>query len=75
MNKLLETAVERVATLDEADQELAAELLEQLVASRGAPYRLNANEQGRVAEALDRARAGDFASDETVADVLSKPWR
>jgi len=72
MNKALEDALAKVLRLPE--QEIAAELLEQLTAGTQGVYPLSDDERAAVREALARARANAFASDEEVRAALRRPW-
>jgi hypothetical protein len=74
MIKVLEEALGKVLRLPAAKQEIAAELLEQLVAENGEPYYLSAEERRIVREALARAERGEYAADEDVEAVLRRPW-
>jgi hypothetical protein len=74
MIKPLEDALAKVLRLPEEKQAVAAEFLEQLAANDTEPYSLSEEERAVVREALARARRGEFASDETVQDVLRRPW-
>jgi hypothetical protein len=73
MIKPLETALAKVLRLPEDKQAVAAELLEQLAANDVEPYPLSDEERSIVREALVRAQRGEFASDETVDDILRRP--
>jgi len=75
MNKALEDALGKVLRLPEAEQDVAAELLEQLAAGAAGPYQLTQNERSIVEAALARARSGEFAPDSDVETVLRRPWR
>jgi hypothetical protein len=74
MIKVLEDALGKVLRLPEAQQEIAAELLEQLAADDSQPYLLSADERRVVTEALARAERGEFAADADVDAVLRRPW-
>lgn len=74
MNKALETALGKVLRLPEAQQDLAAELLEQVAATSAGPYELSEDERSIVEAALARARSGKFASDAEADAVLRQPW-
>jgi hypothetical protein len=74
MIKPLEEAIGKILRLSDDKQELAAELLEQLAQSEGAPYALSPDERNAVQEALTSARRGEFAEDEAVDAVLRRPW-
>lgn len=74
MIKALEDALAKVLRLPEQKQEVAAELLEQLSAGEQAAYPLSDEERATVREALARARANAFASDDVVRAALHRPW-
>jgi hypothetical protein len=74
MNKALEDALAKVLRLPEQKQEVAAELLEQLSAGEQDVYPLSDDERAVVREALARARANAFASDDEVHAALHRPW-
>jgi hypothetical protein len=74
MIKALEDALGKVLRLPEEQQEIAAELLEQLAHNEGEPYPLSPDERGAVREALARAERGDFADQSQVDAVLRRPW-
>lgn len=74
MIKPLEDALGKVLRLPEDKQEVAAELLEQLVQSDGTPYPLSPEERRAVKEALARADRGEFADTTAVDAVLRRPW-
>jgi hypothetical protein len=74
MNKALEDALAKVLRLPEQKQEVAAELLEQLTAGEQGVYPLTDEERAAVREALARAQASAFASDDEVRAALRRPW-
>lgn len=74
MIKPLEDALGKVLRLPEDKQEIAAELLEQLAQSDGAPYPLSPEERSAVQEALARAERGEFADSDAVDATLRRPW-
>jgi hypothetical protein len=73
MIKALEDALAKVLRLPEPKQEIAAELLEQLSAGEQSPCALTDEERAIVRDAIARARAGEFASDEEAQRVLRRP--
>lgn len=75
MNKALEQALGKVLRLPQDQQDIAAELLEQLAVAASGPYELSDDERSIVEAAFARARRGEFASDEAVDSVLQRPWR
>jgi hypothetical protein len=75
MNKALERALGKVLRLPEAQQDIAAELLEQVAAGAAGPYELSDDERSVVDAALARARRGEFAAEAEVEAVLRRPWR
>jgi hypothetical protein len=75
MNKALERALGKVLRLPQDQQDIAAELLEQVAAAASGPYELSDDERTIVQTALTRANRGEFASDEAVTSVLRRPWR
>ncbi|NJO22663.1 MAG: hypothetical protein HC868_06610 [Sphingomonadales bacterium] len=74
MIKPLEEAIGKVLRLPEDKQELAAELLEQLAQSEGAPYPLSPDERSAIQEALASVQRGEFAEDDAVDALLRRPW-
>jgi hypothetical protein len=75
MNKALEHAIIKVLRLPDAQQEIAAELLEQVAAGSAEVHMLGDDERTIVQEALLRAQRGEFASDDEVDAALRRPWR
>lgn len=75
MIKALEDALAKVLRLPERQQEIAAELLEQLSAGDEPVYPLSSEERAAVREALARARRGEYAADDQVERVLLRPWK
>lgn len=65
-------AVEKVRALPEDRQELAAELLLNLVSGDAFDVSLDQEQLKEVRQALREADAGDFASDEQVAELWKK---
>lgn len=74
MIKVLENALGKVLRLSEDQQEIAAELLEQLAQSGDDPFPLSPDELRVVREALVRAERGEFADQAAVDAVLRRPW-
>ncbi len=70
MIKALEQAIAKVRRLPEEKQQLAAELLEELAAVEET-YILSDAERAILLPALERAKRGEFASDEE----MSALWR
>jgi hypothetical protein len=56
-------------------QEIAAELLEQLTVGGQPVYPLSDEERAAVKEALSRASRGEFASGEEIQGALLRPWK
>ena len=75
MIRPLEDALGKVLRLSEDKQEVAAELLELLAGSDGAPYPLSPEERAAVRESLARAERGEFADAAQVDAALRRPWR
>lgn len=75
MNKALEHALGKVLRLPQEQQDVAAELLEQVAATAAGPYELSADERTLIEAALARARLGEFASENDVDALLRQPWR
>jgi hypothetical protein len=75
MNKSLENAIGKVLRLPVAQQELAAELLEQVAARTAPPYVLSDDERAVVDAALTRVQSSTFAAETEVDAVLRRPWR
>ncbi len=74
MNKALEHALGKVLRLPQDQQDVAAELLEQVAAAAAGPYELSEDERSTVESALARARSGEFASEAEVDAMLRRPW-
>ena len=70
MIKALTDIISKIGDLPEEKQQLAADLLQDLVVT-GEPYSLSDAERAILRPALERAKRGEFASD---ADVESR-WR
>lgn len=71
MNKLT-NAIELVRDLPEDRQELAAELLLNLVSGDAFPVTLDDAQLAEIEQAKREADAGDFATDEEVESVWKK---
>jgi ABC-type nitrate/sulfonate/bicarbonate transport system substrate-binding protein len=71
MIKALEQAIQKVRSLPEEKQQLAAELLEE-IAAVDEPYILTELERTILLPALERAQRGEFASDEEMAALWRK---
>jgi hypothetical protein len=63
MTKLLETAIEKVRELSEADQDEAAKMLLSIASKRGGAVRLDAETRAAIREGSTQATRGEFASD------------
>jgi len=72
--KVLEQAIEKVKQLPEDRQVLAAELLEHVVAAGGSVFRVPEDHRAAIAEGVEQARRGEFASDTAVDALLRRPW-
>lgn len=68
----LETLFAKVRTLAEPRQKAALEALADITEE---PYQLSDDELAVLRPALERAKRGEFGTDATISDVLSKPWR
>jgi len=68
----LEELFAKVRTLSRQRQELAVEALAEI--ADPAPYDLSEEERGILEPALERAKRGEFASDEEVNEAINKPW-
>jgi hypothetical protein len=75
MIKELEDALGKVLRLATDKQEVAAELLEQLVQTGQATYALSPEERTAVREALARAERGELAHEAQADALLRRPWR
>lgn len=71
MIKALEQAIAKVRRLPEEKQQLAAELLEELAAVEET-YILSDAERAILLPALERAKRGEFASDEEMKALWRK---
>jgi uncharacterized protein YehS (DUF1456 family) len=74
MMKVLEEAIEKVKTLSEERQALAAEVLEYIAATEDGVFHVPDEHRSAILEGLAQARRREFADDETVERVLRKPW-
>jgi uncharacterized protein YehS (DUF1456 family) len=74
MMKVLEEAIEKVKTLSEERQALAAEVLKHIAASEDGVFHVPDEHRAAVLEGLAQAKRGEFADDATVERVLRKPW-
>lgn len=68
----LETLFAKVRSLPEAQQAAAVDALTEIA---DAPYELSTDERAAVEPALERARRGEFVSEDETRDLLDKPWR
>lgn len=68
----LEAQFEKVRALPKERQELVVMALSEI--AEDDVYVLSDEERAILEPALERARRGEFASDEDVDDVLNKPW-
>jgi hypothetical protein len=68
----LEALFAKVRLLPEQRQEAAVEALTDITEE---PYQLSAHELALLKPALQRARQGEFASDDEVSQLLDKAWR
>lgn len=71
MIKVLETAIDKIKALPEDGQRYAAEILEQIAASRGV-YKLSDEERGLVLEGLAELDRGEVATTAQVRAVFDK---
>jgi hypothetical protein len=74
MMKVLEEAIEKVKTLSEERQALAAEVLEHIAATEAGVFHVPDEHLSAVLEGLEQAKRGEFADDTAVERVLRKPW-
>jgi len=65
-------AVEKVRSLPEDRQELAAEILMNLVSGEAFDIALDAEQVAEIGLAKSEAEAGDFATDEAVSALWNK---
>jgi hypothetical protein len=72
MTRLLETAVEKVRALPDAEQDALARLLLDLVGVEQPPVTLTPEEQADLAEALAEADRGDFATEDEMRALWAK---
>ena len=75
MIKVLEDAIEKVKTLPENRQLLAAEVLEDIISGSQEAFQIPAEDLPAVFEGAEQAKRGEFASDAEVDELLNKPWR
>ena len=75
MIKALEIAIEKLKRLPEDKQAYAAEVIEEIAATDGEPFRIPDDHLPGVLEGLAQAERGEFASEEEVERALRRPWR
>ncbi len=75
MIKALEIAIEKLKRLPEDKQAYAAEVIEEIAAADGEPFRIPDDHLPGVLEGLAQAERGEFASEEEVERALRRPWR
>ena len=73
MTKLLEEAIAKLKTLNDAQQDRVAELLLYL-AEGEAEFELTQEQVEGIELAIAQADAGEFATEEEVARALHTPW-
>jgi hypothetical protein len=73
MTKLLEEAIAKLTTLSDEQQDRVAGLLLHL-AEGEAEFDLTQEQMEGIELALAQANAGDFATEEEVAEALHRPW-
>jgi hypothetical protein len=69
----LEALFDKVRALPEPRQLALLEFLAEEMAEE--PYQLSEEEIAVLRPALERARRGEFVSDEELAELLDRPWR
>jgi hypothetical protein len=72
MIKVLEIAIEKIKGLPEEQQQVAAEVLEQIAAGGQGDFSVPDDHRAGVLEGLAQARRGDFVSDEEMAALWKK---
>lgn len=72
MTRLLETAVEKVRALPDAEQDALARLLLDLVGVEQSLVALTPEEEADLAEALAEADRGEFASEDEMRALWAK---
>lgn len=72
MSDRLDAMIEKLKALP---QDRIEEVLEILDAAIAGPLELSPEELEVLLPALDAAKRGEFASEETVQELLDKPWR
>jgi predicted transcriptional regulator len=79
MTMLLDQAIARLRELPEAEQNEAAEALDEFIreaeAGRSGLYRLSDAERAAVRESREQARRGEFATDEEMEALFARPGR
>ena len=70
-NEKLERLFDKIRSSSEARQAAAIEALSDIASE---PYTLSALERVVLEPALQRAKAGDFADEKELAELLNKPW-
>jgi hypothetical protein len=68
----LETLFAKVRALPKDRQEMAIDVLADIVEEE--VYQFSDEERAVLEPALERAKRGEFASDEEVDEAINKPW-
>jgi predicted transcriptional regulator len=72
MTKLLEEAIEKIREMPEADQDLAAEVLLNIIAKKHEPVPLDEETRTAVRRGIEQADRGQFVSDEKMAAFFTR---
>jgi hypothetical protein len=72
MTKLLEQAIEQIREMPEAEQNLAAEVLLNIVAKKREPVPLDDETRAAIRKGIEQADRGEFVSDEDIAAFFAR---
>src|SRR3954464_314334 len=70
MTKLLEEVIEQIREMPEAEQDLAAQVLLNIVAKKWEPERLDPATRSAILEGLAQVERGELVSDEEMAEFF-----
>ena len=70
MTKLLEQAIEKIREMPEAEQDLAAEALLNIISKKWEPERLDPATRAAILEGLAQAERGELVSDEEMVEFF-----
>ncbi|MEK7509489.1 MAG: hypothetical protein AAB605_02135 [Patescibacteria group bacterium] len=74
MIKVLEEAIEKVRMLPKEEQERVADLLEFIAAKGDDVFEIPEEHRPAILEGIAQMKRGEYASDDTIDELLRKPW-